>query len=97
MANFVPSSTRPFVVTFGTIIFFSGAFAQRAEQKIPFREVKPVKWYSDLAEVRHKVGNRPVLLVCDDAFDRDNIDFDQEWAVFFLRHVNLKVPKFLVI
>ena len=36
--------------------------------KIPCREVIPVKWYSDLANLRHKVGNHPVLLVCDNAF-----------------------------
>ena len=70
VANFVPTSTRPFAVALGTIIFFSGALAQRMEQqaKIPCRQVIPVKWYSDLADLRHKVGNRPVLLVCDNAF-----------------------------
>jgi hypothetical protein len=34
------------------------------------------------------------LLVCDNAFDQLYNDFDQEWAVFFLRHVNLKVSKY---
>jgi len=53
----------------------------------------PVKWYSDLANLRHKVGDRPVLLVCDNALSQDYV-FDQEWAVFFLKHVNLEVPKF---
>jgi|SRR5271166_4307117 len=46
-----------------------------------------MNWYSELAGLQHKVGSRPVLLVCDSAFD-------QEWAVFFLRHVNLKVPEY---
>jgi hypothetical protein len=87
---FVPRTTRPFAVTLGTAIFFSGALAQRMEQqdKIPWREIKPVKWYSDLANLGHRVGNRPVLLVC-------NNPFDQDWAVYFLRHVNLKVPEYL--
>ena len=43
--------------------------------------------------MRSKVGNRPVLLVCDNAFSQDYV-FDQEWAVFFLRHVNLKIPEY---
>jgi hypothetical protein len=96
VASFVPRPTRRFAVILGTIIFFSGTLAQRTEQqdKIPWREVKPVKWYSDLADLRHKVGNRPVLLICDSAFDQEYYDFDQEWAVFFLRHVNLKVPEY---
>ena len=96
MANFLPRATRPFAVTLGTIIFFSGALAQRMEQqeKVPWREVIPVKWYSDLANLRHKVGNRPVLLVCDNAFDQLYYGFDQEWAVFFLRQINLKVPEY---
>ena len=96
VASSVPRPTRPFAVTLGTIIFFSGTLAQRMERqdKIPWREVKPVKWYSDLADLRHKVGNRPVLLICDSAFDQKYNDFDQEWAVFFLRHDNLKVPEY---
>lgn len=96
VASSVPRPTRPFAVTLGTIIFFSGTLAQRMERqdKIPWREVKPVKWYSDLADLRHKVGNRPVLLICDSAFDQKYNDFDQEWAVFFLRHVNLKIPAY---
>jgi hypothetical protein len=95
-ANFVPRPTRPFVVTLGTIIFLSAAIAQRMEQqeKIPWRQVVPMKWYSELAGLQHKVGNRPVLLVCDSAFDQEYFAFDQEWAVFFLRHVNLKVPEY---
>jgi hypothetical protein len=96
LANSAPRPTRPFAVTLGTIIFFSGALAQRMEQyaKIPFRQVIPMKAYSDLAGLWHKVGNRPVLLVCDKAFAQEYNDFDQEWAVFFLRHVNLKVPEY---
>jgi hypothetical protein len=95
VAKLLPTPTRPFAVTLGAIIFFSWALAQRMEQhaKIPHRQVIPVKWYSDLANLRHKVGNRPVLLVCDNAFSQDYV-FDQEWAVFFLKHVNLEVPKF---
>src|SRR5271166_830646 len=67
VANFVPRPTRPFAVTLAAIIFFGGALAQRMEQKekIPFRQVIPMRYYSDLANLRHKVGNRPVLLVCD--------------------------------
>ena len=53
-----------------------------------------MKLYSDLANLRRKVGNRPVLLVCDKAFAQEYNEFDQEWAVFFLRHVNLKVPEY---
>jgi len=102
VANFVPRPTRPFAVTLGTIIFFSGTFAQRMEQqkKIPWRKVTPIKWYSDLANLRHMVGNRPVLLVCDNAFhqeptlDPPNTYFDQAWAIYFLRRVNLKVPEY---
>jgi len=95
VANLVPTSTRPFAAALGTIIFFSGALGQRMEQygKIPHRQVIPIKWYSELANLRDKVGNRPVLLICDIAFSQDYV-FDQEWAVFFLKHVNLKVPKF---
>ena len=95
MANLVPTSTRPFAVALATIVFFSGALGQRMEQhaKIPHRQVIPIKWYSQLAKLRDKVGNRPVLLVCDNVFSQDYV-FDQEWAVFFLRRVNLKVPKF---
>jgi hypothetical protein len=94
LAYFVPRPRRPFAVTLGTIIFFSAAISQRMEQKIEWRDVRPVKWYSDLAELRHKVGNRPILLVCDTAFDQEYNDLDQEWAVYFLRHVNLKVPAY---
>jgi hypothetical protein len=96
VAHFVPRSTRPFAVTLGAVIFLSGAFAQRMEQKdkIPFRQAIPIRWYSDLANLRSKVGNRPVFLVCDDAFPEKYKDFDQEWAVYFLRHVNLKVPEY---
>jgi hypothetical protein len=95
VANLVPTSSRPFAVALGAIIFLSWALAQRLEQhaKIPHRQVIPIKWYSELARLRSKVGNRPVLLVCDNAFSQDYV-FDQEWAVFFLRHVNLKVPKY---
>ena len=53
-----------------------------------------MKWYSELAKLRHKVGSRPVLLVCDHAFAKEYNDFDQEWAVFFLRHINLRVPEY---
>jgi len=95
LTNLVPMSTRPFTVALGSIIFFSGALAQRMEQyaKIPHRQVIPIKWYSELANLPDKVGNCPVLLVCDNAFSQDYV-FDQEWAVFFLRQVSLKVPKF---
>jgi hypothetical protein len=65
------------------------------KEKIPFRQVIPMKWYSDLANLRHKVGNRSVLLVCDKAFAQEYNEFDQGWAVFFLRHVNLKVPEYI--
>jgi len=70
VASFVPRPTRPFAITLGAIIFFSGALAQRTEQqeKILWRDPIPMRWYSDLANLRHKVGNRPVLLVCDNAF-----------------------------
>jgi hypothetical protein len=95
VACFTPRPTRPIAVTLGTIIFFSGMLVQRMGQKIEWRDVKPVKWYSDLADLRHKIGSRPVVLVCDEAFDQEYNDFDQEWAVFFLRHVNLKVPKYI--
>jgi hypothetical protein len=64
------------------------------QEKIPWREIRPVKWYSGLAGIRHIVGNRAVLLVCDNAFDRDFNDFDQEWAVFFLKQINLKIPTY---
>jgi hypothetical protein len=96
VANFAPRPTRPLAVTLAAIFFLSGAFAQRMEQqdKIPFRQAIPMRWYSELANLRHEVGNRPVLLVCDNAFAEEYNDFDQEWAVFFLRHVNLKVPEY---
>ena len=54
-----------------------------------------MKWYSDLARLRQRVGNRPVLLVCDYIFDRENAWFDQDWALFFLRRVNLEIPKYI--
>jgi hypothetical protein len=96
VAYLVPKPTQLCAATLGTIVFFSGGVAQRMEQheKIPFRELKPIKWYSDLAGIKHIVGNRTVLLVCDDAFDRVYNAFDQNWAVFFLRHVNIKVPAY---
>ena len=97
VTSFAPRPTRPFAVTLGTIIFFSGAFAQTMEQqkKIPYRQVIPMRFYSDLANLRHKVGDRPVLLVCDNGFAHEYDEFDQPWAVFFLRHINLKVPKYI--
>jgi hypothetical protein len=96
LANLVPTATRPFAVALGTIIFFSGALAQRIEQyaKIPHMQAIPMRPYSDLADLRHKVGHRPVLLVCDNFFAQEDNEFDQEWAVFFLRRVNLKVPEY---
>jgi hypothetical protein len=97
VAGFVPRPKRPFAVTLGTIIFFSGTIAQRMEHqnKIPWTKVLPIKWYADLAHLRNRVGNRPVMLVCDNAFDQEHSDFDQDWALFFLKHVNLKVPKYI--
>jgi len=54
--------------------------------------------------LRHMVGNRPVLLVCDNAFHQEPTSdrsstyfdtyFDQAWAIYFLRRVNLKVPEY---
>jgi hypothetical protein len=35
------------------------------------------------------------LLVCDNAFAQEYNEFDQPWAVFFLRHINLKVPEYI--
>ena len=64
------------------------------QEKIPWRQVVPLKWYSELAGLRHKVGHRPVLLICDSAFDQEYFAFDQEWAVFYLRNVNLQVPEY---
>ncbi len=97
VTSFVPRPTRPFAATLGTIIFFSGVFAQTMEQqkKIPYRQVIPMRFYSDLAKLRHKVGDRPVMLVCDNGFAQEYDEFDQPWAVFFLRHINLKVPKYI--
>ena len=93
----VPKSTRPVAVAFGAIVFLSGTLGQRMEQqgKIPWREVKPVKWYSELGDIKHKVGNRTVRLECDSAFDPEYNDFDQEWAAYFLRNTNLKLPQYL--
>ncbi len=95
VADFVPKPTRSLAVALGAMIFLSGALAQSVGHyaKIPHRQLIPIKWYSDLANLRHKVGNRPVLLVCDNAFSRDYV-FDQEWAAFFLRRVNLKIPEY---
>jgi len=97
MANYVPRPTRQLAVTLAAIIFFSGALALRMGQKdkIPFSQVIPMRFYSDLANLRHKVGNRLVLLVCDNAFAQEYNEFDQAWAVFFLRQVNLKVPEYV--
>ena len=96
MANFVPRPTRAFAVALGAIIFFTGALAQTVEHyaKIPHKQLIPIRWYSDLANLTHKVGGRPVFLVCEDAFPEKYKDFDQEWALFFLRHVNLKIPEY---
>jgi hypothetical protein len=94
VAHFIPRPLQPWGVAVGTILFFGGAFAQRMEQqeRIPWRIVRPVKWYSDLAGLKHIVANRPMLLICDSVFDRDYNEFDQEWAAFFLRHLNVKIP-----
>jgi hypothetical protein len=95
-AYFLPRSIRLVAVTIGAIAFLGGALAQRMEQqeKVPWREIKPVKWYSELTDIKHKVGRRPVLLECNNAFDQEYNDFDQEWAIYFLRNINLKVPEF---
>jgi hypothetical protein len=97
LANFVPRPRRRAAVAIGAIALLSGTLAQRMEQqeKIPWREVIPVKWYSELANLRHQVGNRPVLLACDRGFNSEYNDFDQEWAVYFLRKINLKLPEYL--
>jgi hypothetical protein len=34
-------------------------------------------------------------LVCDNAFACEYNEFDQPWAIFFLRHINLKVPEYI--
>jgi hypothetical protein len=96
-AAFVPTSTRPVVVSIGAIVFLGATVAQRMEQQrlIPWREIKPVKWYSELGDIKHKVGNRPVLLECSSIFDQEYNDFDQEWAVYFLRNISLKLPEYL--
>jgi hypothetical protein len=96
-AALVPTSTRPFLVTIGAIVFLGATMAQKMEQQgmIPWREIKPVKWYSDLADLKHKVGKRPVLLECNSVFDQEYNDFDQEWAVYFLRDISLKLPEYL--
>ena len=97
VTSFVPRPTRPFAVIVGTILFFSGAFAQIMEQQknIPYRQVIPMRSYSDLAKLKHKVGDRPVLLVCDNAFAKEYNEFDQPWAIYFLRDINLKVPEYI--
>jgi hypothetical protein len=97
LANFVPRPRRRAAVAIGAIALLSGTLAQRMEQqeKIPWREVIPVKWYSELANLRHQVGNRPVFLACDRGFNPEYNDFDQEWAVYFLRKINLKLPEYL--
>jgi hypothetical protein len=97
VAGFVPRPKQPFAVTVGTIFFFGGTIFQRMEHqnKIPWTKVLPIKWYADLAHLRNRVGNRPVMLVCDNAFDQEHSDFDQDWALFFLKHVNLIVPKYI--
>jgi hypothetical protein len=94
VAHLIPRPIQPWAVAVGTILFFGGASAQRMEQqeRIPWRVVRPVKWYSDLAGLKHIVGDRPILLICDTVFDRDYNGFDQEWAAFFLRHFNVKMP-----
>jgi hypothetical protein len=95
-ARLVMKPVPPLGVSAAIMIFFVAVFAARMEQqeKIPWRVIRPLKWYSDLAGIRHIVGNRPVLLVCDSAFDRDYNEFDQEWSVFFLRQVSLKIPTY---
>jgi hypothetical protein len=92
VAHLIPRPIQPWGVAAGTILFFGGIFAQRTEQQIPWRVVRPVKWYSDLAGLKHIVADRPILLICDSIFDRDYNEFDQEWAAFFLRHLNVKIP-----
>jgi hypothetical protein len=97
VASFVPRPRRPFAVTLGILIFCSWAFAQRMEQKnkIPWTRVTPIKWYSELANLRHMVGNRSLLFVCDNVFDQEHAYFDQDWALFFLRRANLKVSQYI--
>jgi hypothetical protein len=97
VASLVPRPKRPLPIVLGTIIFFSAGIAHRMQQldKIPWTRVTPIKWYSDLARLRQMVGQRPVLFVCDNVFDPAHAYFDQDWALFFLRHVNLNVPKYI--
>jgi hypothetical protein len=94
--DFAPKPVRPIAATLGAIIFFSFVLAQKMEQhgRIPFRRLIPTRLYSELTGLRRQVSDRPVLLVCDNAFDPIYYDFDQEWAVFFLRQINLKIPEY---
>ena len=54
-----------------------------------------MRFYSQLASLRHLVGNRPVLLICEKAFAQEYNEFDQPWALFFLKQINLKVPEYI--
>jgi hypothetical protein len=97
VTSFVPGQQRPLAAVLGTIIFFGAAFAQVMErqQEIPYRQVIPMRPYAELGGLKNKVGDRPVLLVCEKAFAQEFNEFDQPWAVYFLRHINLKVPEYI--
>jgi hypothetical protein len=99
VTSFVPKRRRAIASTLGSVIFLSGAFAQimahQQQLKIPFRQVIPMRFYSQLTSLRHLVGNRPVLLICEKAFAQEYNEFDQPWALFFLKQINLKVPEYI--
>ena len=78
VTSFVPRRRRGIASTLGSVIFLSGAFAQimahQQQLKIPFRQVIPMRFYSQLTSLRHLVGNRPVLLICEKRFAQEYND-----------------------
>lgn len=59
-------------------------FAAKANSWLPINQSIPMKPYEQLSQVQSLLRNHAVLLDCQ-------TDFDQEWAIFFLRDTPLKL------
>jgi hypothetical protein len=85
--SFLRSSKYVASVGLSAIICISGVIIRKANlPNYPFQEVR-IKVFSDLKQLQKVVEEKPIALICHE-------DFDQQWAAFFLRKVNLVVQRY---
>lgn len=73
--------------TYIVVLLTAWAFCEKRENfdSLPINDEVSMKPYQQLSQIRDLVGKEGIILKIRSAFD-------QEWAVFFLRDVPLKIP-----